>query len=107
MAIPGLAREVKMDPDFVTTQVWHQLSLMLRFLWVYVFFIIGFAFNFLLAHAVIPSLVDSGQLPARIARLRPLFYLSALGSLTAALLFAVLTAVNADVTQLVLKRWWI
>ena len=96
-----------MDPAFVTTGIWHDLSIMLRSLWVYVFFIIGFAFNFLLAHAVIPSLVYSGQLPPRFARLWPLFYLSALGSLALALVFIVLTIVKADVVHRVWDRFWI
>ncbi len=96
-----------MDPSFVSNDIWHGISTMLRFLWVYIVFIIGAAFNFLLAHAIIPSLADSGQLPARIAKLRPLFYLGALGSLILALVFIVLTAVNADVLGRVWPRWWI
>ncbi len=96
-----------MDPSFVSNDIWHDLSTMLRFLWVYIFFIIGAAFNFLLAHAVLPSLVNTGQLPARIARLRPLFYMGALGSFVLALVFIILTAVSADVIDRVLPRWWI
>ena len=96
-----------MDPPFLTNQIWHDLSTMLRFLWVYVFFIIAVAFNFLIAHAIIPSLVDSGQLPARVARLRPLFYLGALSLLALAAVFLVLTLMNADVLGRVWPRWWI
>ncbi len=96
-----------MDPSFLSNPLWHDLSTMLRFLWVYIFFIIGAALNFLVAHAILPSLVNSGQLPARIARLRPLFYLSALGSFTLALAFFILTIVNAGVVGRVWPRWWI
>lgn len=96
-----------MDPAYVTNEIWHGLSVMLRFLWLYLFFIIGVAFNFLIAHAVIPSLVDSGQLPPRIARLRPLFYLGALGLLVLALAFFVLTVINVDVIEEAWGRWWI
>ncbi len=96
-----------MDPPFVTNELWHDISTMLRFLWVYLLLIIGFAFNFLLAHAIFPSLVASGHLPARIARLRPLFYLGAFGILAMALVFLVLTMLQADVVGRLWERWWI
>ena len=96
-----------MDPAFVDNQMWHDLSTMLRFLWVYMLFIIGFAMNFLTAHAIIPSLVASGQLPLRIARLRPLFYLGALSILVMAVGLFVLTALEADVVARIWERWWI
>ena len=96
-----------MDPSFVSNPIWHDLSTMLRFLWVYVFFIIGAAFNFLVAHAVLPSLANSGQIPAKIARLRVMFYLSALGSLALALAFLILTFVNTGVLAQVWGRVWI
>ena len=96
-----------MDPSFVSTGIWHDLSTLLRFLWVYIFFIINASFSFLLAHAILPTLVNSGQFPARIARLRPLLYLGALGSFVLALVFLAVTAVNADVIGRVWPRWWI
>lgn len=96
-----------MDPAFIDNQMWHDLSTMLRFLWVYMLFIIGFALNFLTAHAIIPSLVDSGQLPRRIAQTRPLFYLSALGILVIAVGLLVVTVVEANVVARIWSQMWI
>ena len=96
-----------MDPAFVTNEIWHDISGMLRFLWLYVFFIIGFAFNLLIAHAIIPSLVGSGQIPERIAKLRPVFYLASAGILVFALAALVIFLVQVDVVADVLNRWWI
>ena len=96
-----------MDPEFITTEHWADISTVLRFLWLYWLFIIGFATNMLLAHALIPSLISSGQLPASVGRIRPLLYLSALGILTIAILFFILTAVNADVIGTFWDRWWV
>ena len=80
---------------------------MLRFLWVYVLLIIAFAFNFLFAHAVIPSLASTGQLPPRVTKLRPLLYMAAFGALGLAAVFMVLTVLQLDILSKVLDRWWI
>lgn len=96
-----------MDPEFISREHWADISTVLRFLWLYWLFIIGFATNMLLAHALIPSLITSGQLPASVGRVRPLLYLGALGILAIAVLFFVLTAVNAGVIGRLWERWWI
>ncbi len=96
-----------MDPAFVTNDIWHDISGMLRFLWVYVLFIIGFAFNLLIAHAIIPSLVGSGQVSERIEKLRPAFYLASAVLLVFALAALVTSLLQVDVVADVLNRWWI
>ena len=96
-----------MDPSFVTTEVWHDISVMLRFLWIYLLLIIGFATLFLTAHAVIPSLASSRQVSSKITKLRPILYLMAFGTLLLAILMFVLTFVNAGWIPDVLDRWWI
>ena len=96
-----------MDPVYVDNDLWHDLSTMLRFLWLYFLIINGFVVSFLIAHAIIPSLVDSGQLPPRLARLRPLFYLNALGILVTALVVFLLLVINIDVIGRIWGRWWI
>lgn len=96
-----------MDPAFVDNSIWHDVSTMLRLLWVYVLIIIGAAFTFLTAHAIIPSLAGSGLLSPRIVRLRPLLYIGALGIFLMAMVAVVLIVLQADVTQRVLPTWWI
>ncbi|MBI4200183.1 MAG: hypothetical protein HY535_06900 [Chloroflexi bacterium] len=97
-----------MDPKpIVEIAIWHDISTALRFLWAYWFVIIGFAFNMLIAHAIIPSLVASGQLSPRVARLRPLFYLGALGILAVALLSLLLSMLQIGAIGRFWDRWWI
>ncbi len=96
-----------MDPEFLTTEHWSGISTMLRFLGAFWFFIIGFALTLLIAHAIVPSLVSTRQLPLSAARLRPMLYLGALGILSFALIFIVLTVVNGDVIKDMWERWWI
>lgn len=96
-----------MDPAFVDNSIWHDISTMLRFLWVYVLVIIIAAFTFLTAHAIIPSLAGSGLLPTRIARLRPLLYIGSVGVFLIAAGIAMLILLQSDVSQRVLTKWWI
>ena len=96
-----------MDPEFITTDDWQGISVMLRFLWAYWFIIIGFGSTLLLAHAIIPSLVSTRQLPLVFERFRPLLYMGALGILGLALALLVLASVNAYVIGDFWKRWWI
>ncbi len=96
-----------MDPELVTTKDWADISTPLRFLWAYWVFIIGFAFTLLLAHAIVPSLVSTRQLPAGIARLRPMLYLGGIGILTIAVIFLVLTWANIGFIGRLWDRWWI
>ena len=96
-----------MDPEFLTNEHWAGISTMLRFLWAYWFFIIGFGLTLLLAHAVVPSLISTQQLPLSIGRLRPMLYLGALGILGFALVFIILTVINGGVIKDIFERWWI
>ena len=99
--------EQKMDPAFVDNELWHGISTMLRFLWAYLLFAIGFAALFLTAHAIIPSLVTTGHLPGQVARLRPLLYAAAGGSLVIAAILLALTLANADVVGKIWDRYLI
>lgn len=96
-----------MDPSFVTTTIWHEISVMLRFLWLYVISIMGFVTFFLVAHAFIPSLASTGQISPRILKLRPILYLMAFGILSGAVLMFILTLANIGWVPKVLDRWWI
>ena len=96
-----------MDPAFIDNGIWHDLSTMLRFLWVYMALIIGCGFNFLVAHAFIPSLIGTGQLPEQIGRFRRGFYAASAGFLVLALVFFALTVSRADVVADIWDGWWI
>ena len=96
-----------MDPAYFTTDIWHDISTGLRFLWLYVLLILGFVTNFLIAHAVIPSLASSGQIPAKLVKLRALIYVMAFGILALAVVIFIVTAFNLGAVHRVWPRWWI
>ncbi|HZT09280.1 MAG TPA: hypothetical protein VFC51_19830 [Chloroflexota bacterium] len=63
-----------MDPVILSTDQWLRLSSSLRFLVLFVGLVVNTAISFLFAHAVIPSLVGSGDLPPGAERLRGILY---------------------------------
>jgi hypothetical protein len=62
------------DPEFILTGTWLELAQLLIRLWVFVVLQVMFAFALLLTQAVIPSLVETGHLPAASNRVRPILY---------------------------------
>lgn len=63
-----------MDPEFILSGTWLELAQLLVRMWVFVLLQVVFAFAFLLAHAIIPSLIDTGHLPPATNRIRPILY---------------------------------
>ena len=96
-----------MDPAYLDNEIWHSISVMLRFLWGYVLFALGFAGLFLTAHAIIPSFANTGQLPSSIAKMRPLIYAAAFGSLVIAFALLTMTLINTGWISDVWDRWLI
>jgi hypothetical protein len=70
-----------MDPEYITKADWNEIGRVLKFLWLFVAFSIAFGANFLLAHAIVPSLVITGHLPQKVLSARRFLYMAALGSL--------------------------
>ena len=56
-----------MDPEALNHVDWRATSHILRYLWFIVIFTFGFATHMVLAHAIVPSLINSGHLPDGIA----------------------------------------
>ena len=48
-----------MDPRFLTPEQWNQLSVLLAYLFLFVALVINTALSFLVAHGIIPSLVNN------------------------------------------------
>ena len=59
-----------MDPNTLTTVDWQNISIWLTRYWIYFPVVILFAFTLMIAHAFIPSAVQTGHLPPVMARLR-------------------------------------
>jgi hypothetical protein len=63
-----------MDPQFLDAARWELIAVALRHLVLFVTFMVCMALTFLVAHAIIPSLVVMDDLPRPITAFRPLFY---------------------------------
>ena len=96
-----------MDPSALTTDQWAAIGAALKLLWLWVPLIVVFAFSWLLAVAVVPSLVTSRHLPAQSLRLRPLLLLVGLASLVGAVAVGALGLLTAGVLNQFYPRWLI
>lgn len=67
-----------MTPGIMGPAEWNSLTALLITLWLFAFTTTVFTVNFLLGHAIVPSLAHTGHLPSWAKRLRPLFYLVAI-----------------------------
>jgi len=102
-----LYRELNMDPEYINSADWRAIGNLLHFFWFVLLFAIAFGFNFLAAHAVIPSLISSGHIPQRLNRARRVFYLGALGSLALVLFTLSRIVAEAPILKGIWERWWI
>ena len=58
------------DPKALTTVEWNNIHLFLQWFWIFLPIVVTFAITMLTAHALIPSLVNTGHLPESVQRLR-------------------------------------
>ncbi len=96
-----------MDPNMPSAADWRAIEPLLWNLWLFVLFMIGFAGNLMLAHAVIPSLVGTHHLPHRAASLRPPLYVVSLISFAVAIAIFYNFATNLDVVYGIYGKQWI
>ena len=97
----------EVDPAIVDASLWSDIGNWLHWLWAYFFCIVLIAFTFLTAHAVIPSLVDSGHLPARFLMLRRPMYAGVFALIGLAVLFMFWTVQNTILLEDLYNRFWI
>lgn len=96
-----------MDPEFITSSDWQQLANLLHFFWFVLLAAIGFGGNFLMAHAIIPSLVGTGHIPQSFENTRKIFYGGAVFSLVLVVFFVSQIAVRVGDLDGVWGRFWI
>ena len=95
-----------MDPLPATAEQWSQLARAVGHLAVFLGLMINTALAFMLAHAVIPSLVNSGDAPPDAGRFRRVLYpLSALSLALTLYAFARVVAIGVPVLQHVYDRF--
>jgi hypothetical protein len=93
------------DPDQVTSADWANIHNWLTLLWIYFPVVIGFAFTMLIAHAWIPSMVMTGQLPPIANRARiPLTLLALVALVLAAILMASVVILTPQALSLIWER---
>tara|TARA_B110000014_G_C19617326_1_gene326498 strand:+ start:101 stop:391 length:291 start_codon:yes stop_codon:yes gene_type:complete len=96
-----------MDPNSLGINEWQQISKLLLSLWMTVIFIIIFAANMLLAHNIIPSLVESKHIPLTLGKIRRPLYLLAIISFAIALFFFSGVIRNAGFLKTFYPDYWI
>jgi hypothetical protein len=91
-----------MTPAVVTAEQWQQIHQTLIWFWAFLGCIVVFAANMLVAYAIIPSLVSTRDLPAKVAAIRPVLFALAAIFLIAAV-FALVNVVNG--IQVLYEIW--
>ena len=88
------------DPKALTSVEWNNIHFFLQWFWIYLPIVITFAITMLTAHALIPSLVSTGQLPESMQRLRlPLTAFAALVFVAAVVILILGINATLDVRQ--------
>ena len=95
------------DPSFISDVSWAEIGNWLHALWIFFLLILVFGFSFLVAHAVIPSLVATGDLPQRFMKMRRLAYGLALVTFVVAMVFLSFAVADTELLGDVYDRWWI
>lgn len=90
------------DPKALSSANWNDIHIWLTYLWTYVPLVLTFALTMLTAHALIPSLISTGHIPASAGRLKLPLTLFAFGVLVAAVVMMVL-AINRTLD---LEKFW-
>ena len=97
----------EVDPAAVNADLWSDIGNWLHWFWAYFFCIVIIAFSFLTTHAIIPSLVSSGQLPAKFLKLRLPIYIWVLAFIGLAMLFLTWTVNNTYLLEDLYSRFLI
>ena len=96
-----------MDPEYITKADWRDVGNLLTFFWLILLFAIGFGFNFLMAHAIIPSLISSRHLPQSVSKTRRVFYGGAFIALSLVVFAIGRAVVEARFLEGIWSRLWI
>ena len=95
------------DPEALSSANWNDIHIWLTYFWIYVPLVLTFALAMLTAHAIIPSLIITGQLPTSAGRLKlPLTLFSVLVFAAAAALMFLTVDRTLDLAKF-WDRWLI
>ena len=96
-----------MDPNFITSLDWIEYRDLISYLWLFPILMFVVSSSILLSCGIIPSLVESKEIPEKAQKIRPLLYLTAAGALAG---FVVVLFVARDLAKVIentYERWWI
>ncbi len=96
------------DPSGLGTADWANLSNWLTLLWIFFPLMITFAFSMMIAHAFIPSAVETGHLPQKMSKLRlPLTVFGLLALVGAVILAVIVAGLATDTLGNIWRNFWI
>ncbi len=90
----------------LTADQWGDGGNALKLLWLSLLFAVIGSGSFLTAHAFLPSAIDTGTVPQRLGKLRPLFYLLGLAAVAGIALNVVFIIDFLDYNEIVFERWY-
>jgi hypothetical protein len=96
-----------MDPNIITSLDWIEYRDLISYLWLFPILMFVVSTSILLSFGIIPSLVESKEIPEKAQRIRPLLYLTAAGALAG---FVVVLFVARDLARVIENTylsWWI
>ena len=96
-----------MDPNVISSLDWIKYRDLVSFLWLFPIMIFVFSTSILISFGIIPSLVESKEIPEGAQRLRPLLYLSAIGAITGFVVALIIARDMAGIIENTYPRWWI
>lgn len=96
-----------MQPLPLDNELWSQIYDAMQWLVLLHLAVVLFAGSILMARAIIPSLIDTEDIPDRAGRLIPLFYASALVGFVGIIIFATLFLSDAGVVTDIYDRTWV
>ena len=93
------------DPAFITAQNWAAISNLLATLWMILGSAFGLGGSMLLAHGMVPSLVNTRHLPSDLAtKIRPPLYLAGIAFLIMGLVSVFLFVSRLDAVTVIYYR---
>jgi len=89
------------DPKSLTSVEWNNIHMFLLWFWIYLPIVLTFGITLLTAHAIIPSMIQGGQIPESAQKLRvPMTGFAALLFVAGVVLLILMINAQLDVQQI-------
>jgi hypothetical protein len=89
------------DPKALTSVEWNNIHMFLQWFWIYLPIVLTFGITLLTAHAIIPSMIQGGQIPESAQKLRvPMTGFAALLFVAGVVILILMINAQLDVQQI-------